>query len=51
LITFGIADAPHTVKISPLWEVNDAVAQSIWVAYFQVLDTLGIAHGLSRSCA
>jgi ketosteroid isomerase-like protein len=54
LITIGIADAPHTVKISEHWEVKDALAQSIWVAYFQpqaLLDKLGIAHGLSHSCA
>jgi hypothetical protein len=54
LITIGIADAPHTVKISQRWEVKDALAQSIWVAYFQpqaLLDKLGIAHSLSHSCA
>ncbi|MBY8863840.1 nuclear transport factor 2 family protein [Nocardia sp. CA2R105] len=54
LITIGVADTPHTVQISEHWEVEDGLAQSIWVAYFEpqpLLDKLGIVHGLSHPSA
>jgi ketosteroid isomerase-like protein len=49
LITIGVTGTPDTVKISEHWEVNDGLAQSIWVAYFEpqpLLAKLLISHGL-----
>jgi ketosteroid isomerase-like protein len=50
LITIGVTSTTDTVQISEHWKVNDGLAQSVWVAYFEpqaVLAQLQINHLLT----